>query len=72
MYVNITLFTLFTLLHVSALKGPSSGSTDTFREQNIFNYTQVYNLHVSMFFLLDIDTWTRILLTLLSKCVSTS
>jgi len=31
----------------------------------------VYNLHVNMFFLPDIDIWTRILLTLLTKCIST-
>ena len=43
-------------------QGPSSGSTDTFYEKNIFNYMQVYNLHVNMFFLPDIDIWTRIFL----------
>ena len=31
MYVNTFIHTV-TLLHVSALKGPSSGNTDTFRE----------------------------------------
>jgi len=38
-----TLFTV-TLLHVSGLKGSSSGSTDTFREQNQQNICQDINI----------------------------
>jgi hypothetical protein len=33
LYVNTTVFTLFQLLYVSALKGPTSGSTDSFCDE---------------------------------------
>jgi len=44
-YVNTTLFTL-TLLRVSALKEPSSGSTGTFREQGQQNTRPDVNIRL--------------------------
>jgi len=38
--------TLFALLRVSALKGPSSGSFDTFREQGLTNMCPDVNIRL--------------------------
>jgi len=64
----------YTLLHVSALKEPSLGSTDTFYEQGQQNtHTDVnIGLKKACFMILGslICTWTGIMLILFTKCIS--